>query len=38
MPKTDTVEDYIDIKASNILMESDKYRLVIKVFDENDLT
>lgn len=26
VPKIDTVEDYIDIKASNILMESDKYR------------
>jgi hypothetical protein len=27
VPKIDAVEDYIDIKASNILMDSDKYRL-----------
>ena len=26
VPKVDKVEDYIDIKASNILMDSDKYR------------
>ena len=32
VPKVDKVEDYIDIKASNILMDSDKYRYIEYIF------
>ena len=39
VPKVDKVEDYIDIKASNILMDSDKYRYTeyIGIMELNEL-